>query len=185
MISEFLLRTGGTPPTQKKERQANVENIGMELSIYVYIDIYAPRPDPWSIIPIPDLHRKPLVEAQRRGLGARIRDVLGLRHERGHAGDRNDVPMVCLDHRGEELLDERKMRDDVHVKDFLDRGWVFVEDEPRGADSCVVDEDSRIPVGGADLVGDVLELGRGGDVDGVEVGVPCWSWIVISWWAGW
>lgn len=115
------------------------------------------------------------MEAQCRGFGARIRDVLGLCHERSHAGDRNDVAVVCLDHRGEELFDERKVRDDVQAEDFLDRGCVFVEDEARGADSCVVDEDSRIPVGGADLVGDVLELGCGGDVDRVEVGVPCWS----------
>lgn len=69
-----------------------------------------------------------LVESKRRGLGSSVVRHLSQAREASHTGDRHDVPVVILDHTGEELLDGPEMGERVDFQRQADLLFRFLQD---------------------------------------------------------
>jgi hypothetical protein len=78
------------------------------------------------------------------------------------------MPLVLLDHMRQELLDERKVADNVDTEDLADLLVRRLEDGAAESDAGVVDEDGGVALRRADCVGDFGDGGSGGDVAFVE-----------------
>jgi hypothetical protein len=78
------------------------------------------------------------------------------------------MPLVLLDHVRQELLDERKVADNVDAEDLADLLVRRLEDGAAEGDAGVVDQDRGVPLRRADCVGDFGDGGGGGDVAFVE-----------------
>ena len=56
------------------------------------------------------------MESQRASFGAIVVDVLRMNAVASHAGDRDDMTMVLLDHCWEEFFDKHEMRNCIDVE---------------------------------------------------------------------
>lgn len=111
------------------------------------------------MVPELQLLSQPLMERQRTGLRTAVIHHLTQRHETSHAGNRNHMAVVLLDHVWKELPDSHEVRDCVHLEGLPDLVLGFLEDGPVMAYTGVVDEDRGFSVCLTDLVSHGLQAG--------------------------
>jgi hypothetical protein len=130
---------------------------------FLWID----RPAEWKNC-VDEEQLRTISERHRRRLGDTVIDHSRASGVRRHRRGADNVTLLRLDHTRQELADGVPVADAVDLEDLVEVGIGDFSDEVGATDAGVVAEDGGGAVLGLDLVGDLFDAGRGGDVALVE-----------------
>lgn len=121
-------------------------------------------PDPWGAIPVTQLTRQSFVESQHSGLRSAVVYILSVCSKTRHTGDGDYMSMVILHEVGHEFFRHEKVGLKVDAQSQIDPGFGLIQNTFSHPNTSVVNNDRRLAMTSANLLGDLVDLFRVGDI---------------------